>query len=61
MHLAAFAFMVIAGTGGICNKSAVGLEFLVHDLLFNNKCFRLSDIPFFLHGFDTRTSWKVQP
>ena len=24
----------------------MGLEFLVHDLLFNNKCFRLSDIPF---------------
>ena len=29
MQLAALAFMVIAGTGGVCNKIAVCLEFHV--------------------------------
>ena len=53
MHLAAFAFMVIAGTGGICN---INLQWVWNFMI----CFSTTSVSvfptfLFLRGFDTRT------
>ena len=61
MHLAAFAFMVIAGTGGICNINLQWVWNFLSMICFSTTSVSVFPTFLFLRGFDTRTLWKVQP